>query len=478
MEYLYPDDDISNPPPVRTVFFDDSSGCSDSKHLGGDPETRWRMTQWIGTTFESDAGWDHLETLVDVGDRMAGSEGERRAAEATRDALAEVGARDARIEEFDVQGWTRGGSEIRAGQTSQDCIALPRSPDASATGELVDLGYGLPSDFEDTDVEGKVVMVATNVPDYFDRFVHRREKYYYAVEGGAAAFVFKNHVEGCLPPTGSVGTADDPIGDVPAVGVSKEVGARLSRRWEGETVTVAVDADVHDATSGNVHAELGPDTDEELLVTSHVDAHDIAEGAMDNGAGTAMVVEMARALADREDELDARVHFVAFGAEEVGLEGSGRMAERANFDDVKAIVNNDGVVRGRTLSFYTHGFDALDEAAHAVADRFDHPVKTIPEQGPHSDHWPFVEWGVPGYHVMSETGDEGRGWGHTHADTLDKLEVRDLREQAILLTELTVHLASDEFSVAHKAPEEIAEALEAENKAKGMKITGDWPYDE
>ena len=436
------------------------------------------MPQWIGSTFTSDAGWDHLETLVDIGNRMAGSDGERRAAEATRDVLADVGARNAHLEEFDVQGWTRGDSAIRAGETTQDCIALPRSPADEVAGELVDLGYGLPEDFEDADVEGKVVVVATNVPSYYDRFVHRREKYYHAVEGGAAAFVFRNHVEGCLPPTGSVGTAEDPIGDVPAVGVSKEVGARLSRRFEGDEVSVSVDADAHDATSQNVHAELGPDTDEQVLVTSHVDAHDIAEGAMDNGAGTAMVVEMARALAEREDELDTRVHFVAYGAEEVGLVGSSYQAGVTDHDSVKAIVNNDGVVRGRTLTFTTHGFDALDEAAGEAADRFDHPVKTIPEQGPHSDHWPFVEWGVPGYHVMSETGDEGRGWGHTYADTLDKLEVRDLREQAILLTELTVHLASDEFSVDHEDPETIAAALEDENKAEGMKITGDWPYDE
>ena len=452
------------------------------------------MTQWIGETFTSDAGWNHLLDLVDVGDRMAGSEGERDAAELTRDALEAAGARNAHLEEFDVQGWTRGTSEVRAGGTTQDCIALPRSPDETATGELVDLGYGLPEDFEAADVEGKVVMVATNVPEYYDRFVHRREKYYYAVEGGAAAFVFKNHVEGCLPPTGSVGTADAPIGDVPAVGVSKEVGARLARRFGGEArsasnrsggrsprdgdeVEVAVAADVHDATSQNVHAELGPDTDDAVLVTSHVDAHDIAEGAMDNGAGTAMVVEMARALAAREDELDTKVRFVAYGAEEVGLDGSEYDAGKADLDSIKAIVNNDGVVRGRTLSFFTHGFDALAEAAEGVGEDFDHPVKTIPEQGPHSDHWPYVQWGVPGYHVMSETGDEGRGWGHTYADTLDKLEQRDLREQAILLTELTVRLADGEFEVERKEPEEIAAALEDEDKAEGMKITGDWPYD-
>lgn len=435
------------------------------------------MTDWIGKTFTSDNGWALLEDLVDINHRMAGSEGERRGAELTKNALKDAGARNAHLEEFDVQGWARGSSSIEAGDTTQNCIALPRSPSDTATAEFVDLGYGLPEDFQREDVEGKVVMVASNVPSHHDRFIHRREKYYYAVQGGAAAFVFRNHVEGCLPPTGSVGTEADPIGDIPAVGVSKEVGSRLARRFDGDEVTVAVDADIHDATSQNVHATLGPDTDQEVLVTSHIDAHDISEGAMDNGAGTAMVVELTNALAQREAELDTRIHFVAYGAEEVGLDGSGYHAEVADHDTIKAIVNNDGVVRGRTLSFFTHGFDELDEIARDVATRFDHPVTTIPEQGPHSDHWPFVKWGVPGYHVMSETGDEGRGWGHTHADTLDKLEVRDLREQAILLTELTVAVASDEFEVPHKPASEIAAALENEDQAEGMKVIGDWPYD-
>ncbi|QDX41533.1 M28 family peptidase [Salarchaeum sp. JOR-1] len=434
------------------------------------------MTDWIGDTFTSDAGWNHLERLVDVGDRMAGSDGEREAAEATRDALAEY-TEDAWLDEFEIQGWERGRSRIEAGDTAQDCIALPRSPAGEVGGEFVDLGYGLPADFEEHDIEGKVVMVASNVPDHFDRFIHRREKYYYAVEGGAAAFVFRNHVEGCLPPTGSVGNADAPIGDIPAVGVSKEVGARLSRRFAGDDVSVSVDAETPDATSQNVHATLGPDTTEELLVTSHVDAHDIAEGAMDNGAGTAMVVELARTLAEREDELDTTVHFVAFGAEEVGLVGSEYDAEKRDHDTIRAVLNFDGVVRGRTLSFTTHGFDALADAAERVGERFDHPVTTTPELGPHSDHWPYTQWGVPGYHVMSETGDEGRGWGHTFADTLDKLDARDFREQAILLTDLAVDLASDEFAVAHASPADIASQLEDEDKAKGMKITGDWPYD-
>lgn len=433
------------------------------------------MTDWIGKAFTSDLGWSHLETLVDIGNRMAGTDGEHLAAEETRDILEEVGARNVRLDPFDIQGWTRGSSSVETGSATQECIALPRSPSGTVTGELVDVGYGLPEDFE-TDLRGKIVMAKSNVPSWYDRFIHRREKYYYAVEAGAVAFVFRNHVEGCLAPTGSVGTEESPIGEIPAVGVSKEVGARLARRSTGEDVTVSVDVEVHEATSANVHADLGPETTEELLVTSHVDAHDIAEGAADNGAGTALVCEVVSALLENEAELDTRIHVIVYGAEEVGLCGSTYDSSRRDHDSIKAIVNNDGVVRGRNLKCYANGFDELVSAANTLANRFGHEIVSTPELAPHSDHWPYVERGVPGYHLMSQTTDEGRGWGHTRADTLDKLDVRDLRTQSILIAELVKYLASESVEIAHRDPASIADQLEDEDLAEGMKVIGDWPY--
>lgn len=434
------------------------------------------MSDWIGTAFTSQTGWNHLETLVDIGDRMAGTDGERQAAEATRDVLDEIGARDAHLDTFDIQGWTRGSSTITVDGDQYDCIALPRSPDTGATGELVDLGYGLPSDFEERDLEGAVVMAASNVPDWYDRFLHRREKYYHAVEAGAAAFIFRNHVEGCLAPTGSVGTPDAPIGDIPAVGVSKEAGTRLARRSGGDEVTVEVSANIEPAQSQNIHADIGPDTEEAVLLTSHVDAHDIAEGAGDNGAGTAVVADIANALKARESDLDTRVHIIVYGAEEVGLCGSIYDRDQRDAESVKAIVNNDGVARGRTLRCYSHSFEGLEEGIETVADRLDHPIETTPKLGPHSDHWPYVQWGTPGIHVMSVTDTEGRGWGHTRADTLDKVEPRVIREQSILLTELVVELADEDVTIDRRDPDAIATQLEEEDLAEGMKIIGDWPY--
>jgi Zn-dependent M28 family amino/carboxypeptidase len=430
---------------------------------------------WIGETFTSDAGWDHLERLVDIGNRMAGSPGEYEALTATRDTLDTLGARNAHVEDFGIQGWIRGSSRIETADGAVDCIALPRSPAGTVEAPLVDCGDGLPDDFADADLDGAIVLVSAGVPDYYDRFIHRREKYYRAVEAGAVGFVFRNHAPGCLAPTGSVGTDADPLGPIPAVGVSREVGARLARRHAGESVTVGVDCETPSAESGVVRADIGPDTDRAVYLTSHVDAHDIAEGAVDNAAGTATVVEIARALLARDAALDRRVRIVCFGAEEVGLQGSKREAELVDSDEIQAVVNCDGVCRGRTLQYYTHGFDTLTDAVERVADRFDHPASVRPTQHPHSDHWPFVARGVPAVLVSSDDGDRGRGWGHTRADTLDKLERRTLREGAILLTALVDDLASTD-RVPRRDPAEIAADLETQDLAAGMRATGDWPF--
>ncbi|MFB6113071.1 MAG: M28 family peptidase [Halodesulfurarchaeum sp.] len=434
------------------------------------------MTDWIGTTFESTTGWSHLVDLASIDNRMAGTPGEREAAEATKTALGQY-TRNARIDSFPVTRWDREIAHVETPSGLESGIGLPMSPDDDATGELVSLGYGLPDDFETTDLDGRVVLVRSDVPEYVDRRIHRREKYYRAVDAGAVGFVFQNHVEGGLPKTGSVGTSDGGVGEIPAVGVSKEVGSRLERNYDGTDITVSVSATISDSESHSVHAELGPRTDEEILLTSHLDAHDISEGAMDNGAGTAMLVEVARALSNRESRLETKLHLIAFGAEEVGLQGSTRDAAERNLETVSAVVNLDGVLAARTLSVDVNGFDGFEPAVEAVSERFDHPIEVRPTYEPHSDHWPYVERGVPGCFVSSSTDETGRGWGHTPADTLDKLDVRTFREQSILVSELLLNLAQSDRRIPNVSQSEIAAALEEAGEAEAMRVTGDWPYE-
>jgi len=227
-------------------------------------------------------------------------------------------------------------------------IALPGTPSEALEAELVDVGYGLLDEIG-PGVDGKIVMARSDTPNDHDRFVHRIEKYAKAHESGAIGFVFRNHVKGYLPPTGEIGKPTRP-GPILAVGVSAEVGTRLARIVATESPTVRLNVDCRNgpATSPNVEAVLGPGSDREVLVTAHVDAHDVSEGANDNGVGCALLAETARLLTQVEDQLETAIRVIAFGAEEIGAFGSTHWVESRDLDTVKGVVNIDGAGGFRT----------------------------------------------------------------------------------------------------------------------------------
>jgi Zn-dependent M28 family amino/carboxypeptidase len=87
-----------------------------------------------------------------------------------------------------------------------------------------------------------------------------------------------------------------------------------------------------------------------------------------------------------------------------------------------------------------------------------------------SDNWRFNERGVPAYLVASEHPDGTPAYGPangnvlTAADTLDKLDPRDLREHAIVEADLVRELARQEVTIPHRSDEDIQAQLEAEDK--------------
>lgn len=423
----------------------------------------------IGDSYRFELGWETLESLVDTGTRMAGHDGEQDAMSIVADAFERAGLADVHVEQFDIPAWFRGESAVmlpdrdRQFDGSHEVIGLPGTPAGTVTAPLVDVGHGTPSEMEKAAVAETVVIASSGTPEDFDRWLHRREKYDMAVDRGAAGFLFRNHIPGCLPPTGDIGDQSGE-GDIPAVGISRELGRRLARYCSKGSVeaTLDVDARVQMEPSGNVMGHLGPDTDGKILVSAHHDAHDIAEGARDNGSGCAIVVGVASMLAAVEDQLETGVQFVTFGAEEIGLRGSRRMVDRWNLDDVEAVINCDAIGSSRDVGVYTHGFTEFGAIFEAVAESLEVPVTIHDEVEPHSDHWPFVRKGVPGVMVESAEETDDRGWGHTHGDTLDKVDRRDLRELTVPVAEAVLRAASSEHSFEHVAPETVAERAEAE----------------
>ncbi|WP_433626593.1 M28 family peptidase [Halomicrococcus sp. NG-SE-24] len=432
----------------------------------------------LGAMWRDDYPWTFLTQLTEIENRLGGHPGEREAANLVAEGFERAGAREVTTDSFDIARWDRGRADLAVTdpvRRSFEAVALPYSPGGEVRGELVDVGHGTPEEIDERDVQGAIAVASTTTPPG-SRFVHRMEKFGYAAAAGAEAFVFHNHVPGQLPPTGSLTFGD--VATLPGVGVSEETGAWLTDYADrGATATLSVDAGTEPGTSHNVHAQLGPDTDEEVVVVAHHDAHDVAEGALDNGCGITVVVAAAHLLADLD--LETRVRVAGVGCEETGLLGSEDLAERLDTDRVRAVVNVDGAGRFRDLRAFTHDSEAMADVVEAVADEANQPVELEEDVHPFSDHWPFLRRGVPALQLHSEQdasvpGERGRGWGHTHADTRDKVDDRNLREHAMLAALLVQELARRE-DVPRRDPDDVAENLRENDYEEGMRAADIWP---
>jgi Zn-dependent M28 family amino/carboxypeptidase len=92
------------------------------------------------------------------------------------------------------------------------------------------------------------------------------------------------------------------------------------------------------------------------------------------------------------------------------------------------------------------------------------PMPTGVSYGLYSDHMPFSMRGI---HTASlrdaatfKASAGTRGWGHTIADTEDKVDIRDMREAAVNLARLMLRLANaDDIPFKLKSKDEIKQML-------------------
>jgi Zn-dependent M28 family amino/carboxypeptidase len=170
-----------------------------------------------------------------------------------------------------------------------------------------------------------------------------------------------------------------------------------------------------------------------------------------------------------------RVRFVLFGVEEIGLHGSFHYAAAVD-DSPWVVVNIDGAGGSRGPGVHTHGFDELAEPFRTAAERFDAPLEVDPETIVGTDAWPFLERGTPAVTLYSQSQGDDRERGHTHADTLEKLDPRDLRALAALFSESVLELADSDREFERKSPETIRETL-TDGDVLALEAGDRWHFD-
>ncbi|HMQ53693.1 MAG TPA: M20/M25/M40 family metallo-hydrolase [Anaerolineae bacterium] len=409
--------------------------------------------QLIGDIYTSTEVLDNLIVLCDdFGSRFGGSPGERQAAEFLQAKLSEYGLAPVRLEPVDYLSWQRGAVSLEIIEPVQQpvpCITLPHSPPAELEGEIIDLGDGMPGDFkrQAAHIEGKIVMASSAVRGKESRrWIHRDEKYGRSLMAGATGFIFANHYPGYGPATGGIGYGA--AAPLPGLSVSFETAAfikRLLRRHGRVKVRLTSSDTCRANVSWNVIGELpGRSRPEEIvLLGSHYDGHDIAQGATDPASGTVCVLEAARVLARHAPELARTVRFALWGIEEIGLLGSKAYVRRhaAELDRHRFYLNLDGAGY-RFNDVVLNEWPALQPLFERWSREMTHDFKVDQSVHTFSDHYPFFLAGVPtgGLEPVGELS-TGRGYGHTSHDTVDKVGLPTLRDTAALAARLALRLS-------------------------------------
>jgi Zn-dependent M28 family amino/carboxypeptidase len=430
----------------------------------------------IGEIWTSSRAYENLLELCDVvGNRWAGSESERAGARYLQAKAQEYGLTDVRLQPFQHDGWTRGTTRldvIAPVQREVAAIALPYTPAADFEGEAVWVGQGEEEDFKrlEGQLTGKIVLsAAESTPGPGQRSSHRREKFGRAIAAGAAAFLFVNQNQGMLPITGAL-AAGFPA-EIPGLGLPKESGAYIVRLLERGPVRLRIhlEAQFAETTSYNVLGRIGANSAAGpfLLTGAHYDAHDVAVGALDNTAGTVVTLEAARALATVADLLPVPVRLALFACEEVGLLGAWYYAEqaRAELGRCRFVLNVDSAARGQpgNENLNLCGFPELVPYFQGVGQAMAYEIPVKDSISAYADHFPFAVAGVPNA-TMGATdaaaGLIGRGWGHTTADTVDKVNPKALQATAMTVARLLLRLAYDEeWPGATKSRDEMAATM-------------------
>lgn len=454
--------------------------------------------QVIGDIWTSDESYRNLEELTDViGSRWAGSQSEHKGGEFLKAKLEAYGLQNVHLEPIEFGAWTRGHCTLTVTAPVEkeiSVIALPYCPAGDIEAALIDGGNGEQDDIERLGdaVKGKLVLVAAETDPAgakVTKLAHRNDKMRFAADAGAAGVVFVNQNMGLLRITGGIGAPGGKPNPIFGIGTSWEHGQALKRmlkRHGGEiTVKLSVGGEFFENTSYNVVGEIpGHTHPEELIVVgAHYDGHDISQAALDDGAGTIVALETARALAALPMEaIDRTIRFVLFCGEEVGLFGSWGYAA-AHEDDASTtrfMLNLDGAGRGKggTESVTLSGRPELVPWLESFRDEAHYEFKIVDLLNSHSDHYPFAIRGIPSATLMSEDDSStmvGRGWGHTEADTLDKASLRGLQMSAVLTARLLLRMAADDDFPAEKTTaDQMKQQLEEMGLDTALKRSGRW----
>ncbi|HEY0598802.1 M20/M25/M40 family metallo-hydrolase [Brevundimonas sp.] len=424
--------------------------------MAQDAATVQRAEAIRDAAMERNIALDYVTQLTTrFGPRPAGSKAEQDASAWAAAYMRAQGFQNVRIEEFPLVGWERGEESasivgdhpqrlavaalghspgtngvIEAEVVRFDSLeALNAAPAGSLAGKIAFVDAGQMVRMQDGAGYGPLTRIRGAGPGA-------------AAAKGAVAFIMRSvgSDEHRMPHTGTTRYVEGRV-PLPGFALSAPDADQVSRLiGMGETVRLRLSSTAHtyQTVSQNVIGDIvGRSRPDEIIVLgSHMDSWDLGTGAIDDGAGGAITLAAAKAIAESGRRPARTVRVVLYGSEEVAqptdtgngggayLRGIGPAVEK----HVIAGESDFGADRIYALGLPpgAQGSDFARAAARVL-----YPIGVLsspqPELSGGADIGPLAGAGVPVF-GLNQDGTRYFDLHHTADDTLDKIDPAQLNQ--------------------------------------------------
>src|SRR5881398_1435934 len=287
---------------------------------------------------------------------------------------------------------------------------------------------------------------------YGEAVVYRADGPSAAARQGAVACLIRS-VGGAdyrLPHTGQTDYAND-APKIPAGAVTAEDAdliADLVRQGPVRMKLVLTPQTLPDVESANVIGDIkGSEHPEQVIIVSgHLDSWDLGTGAIDDGAGVAVSMEVANLIQKLHLKPKRTIRVIVWMNEENGSRGSKQYAKdhEKDWPNHFAAMETDGGA-GHPIGINIKGKPEVKAMLKPVAAILQESGAGILSLAEHAgaDIEPMEKAGVPAFAPMQDSRFYFN-YHHTPADTLDKIVPKELAENSAIVAVFAYALANSE----------------------------------
>ena len=412
----------------------------------------------IKNAYQDNTAYEVTESLtMEVGPRLAGSEGDKASIIWGVNKLKALGFDNVSTQVVEVPHWVRGDTSVEISTPFKQKLV------ATALGGSIGTPFGgieaevLMTDtvetmnaLADSEVSGKIVFfnrVMQAAKDGSGYGVAGRERWsgaQNAVKKGAVAVVIRpagtSHHR--FAHTGSMGKYIAADGKIPAASLTNADADILayainSNPTQAVTLKLAMSSKhLAPELSANVIGEIiGTEFPNEIiLLGAHLDSWDLGTGALDDATGIGIITAAAKLIKDQGLKPKRTIRVVYFGNEEFGLSGATEYA-RLNKDNVAnhIVAMESDFGAGKIWRFASK----LPENMLKLKQDIYNNIQSLGVElgnntsGGGADLGPMRQLGMPTF-AFTQDGSKYFHYHHTADDTLDKVDPEELKQNVAI----------------------------------------------